>query len=304
LSQSSRVFRGATHSSSSQSITLHNKCEELAATGVRITQREYQRTILKSLPDELAKFAAQLLISARHSGFILDTDTLITSIIEESERLKNQRARSQRGQGEKQKEGHTDEALADTGSEGSCRKRCEGHCHSCGKPGHWAHECREPNEDTAASTSDTPQSGTTPPTKSENKPAGSANTVAEHDYEGDGFWTVVEEEVAPTLTFGVDPDPCISDLDEICVGPQDLEWTFTWDGLDNWLCDEAAEIEKEELDCAAVTPCGEDTIPLPQDVTGHPDGPPPELIQAPVNAEGLLESPLGGAPQRTTWHES
>jgi hypothetical protein len=55
---------------------LRYKCEELVAAGVWITQREYQRTILKSLPDELAKFAAQLLISARHSGFILDTNTV------------------------------------------------------------------------------------------------------------------------------------------------------------------------------------------------------------------------------------
>ncbi len=69
---------------------LHYKHEVLSAMGVRITQREYQHTILKSLPDELAKFVVQLLISARHSGFILDTDTLINSVIEESECLKNQ----------------------------------------------------------------------------------------------------------------------------------------------------------------------------------------------------------------------
>jgi hypothetical protein len=102
--------------------------------------------------------------------------------------------------------------------------------------------------------------------------------VAEHSFEGEGFWTVEEEVVPPTLTFGADPDPVLGDLDEICVGPQDLAWTFTWDGPDDWLCEEAAEIEEEELDCAVVTPCGEDTIPLPQDVTGHPDGPLPELI--------------------------
>jgi len=74
---------------------LRYKREELSATGIRITQREYQRTILKSLPDELAKFAAQLLVSARHSGFMLDTDTLISSVIEESERLKNRHTCSQ-----------------------------------------------------------------------------------------------------------------------------------------------------------------------------------------------------------------
>ncbi len=68
---------------------LHYKHKELVAVGVQITQREYQRTILKSLPDELAKFVAQLLISTCHSGFILDTDTLINSMIEKSEHLKN-----------------------------------------------------------------------------------------------------------------------------------------------------------------------------------------------------------------------
>ena len=198
---------------------LRYKREELAAAGVRITHKEYQRTLLKSLPDELAKFAAQLLTSARHSGLILDTDTLINSVIEESERLKNRHACSQRGQGEKQKEGLTDDALAATGSEGS-RRRCRvGNCHSCGKPGHWARECREPNEDAAASASNTPQTGTTPPTKSENKPTGSANAVAKHSFEGDGFWTVEEEVVAPALTPGADPDPILGDPDEICVGP-------------------------------------------------------------------------------------
>jgi hypothetical protein len=51
---------------------------------------------------------------------------------------------------------------------------------------------------------------------------------------------------------------------------------------------------------AAVTPCKEDNIPLPQDATGHPNGPFLELVQAPVDAEELLESFLGKAPQRVT----
>ncbi len=68
---------------------LRYKCEELAAVGVQITQKEYQCTILKSLPNELVKFASQLLVSAHHSSLILNTDTLINSVIEESECLKN-----------------------------------------------------------------------------------------------------------------------------------------------------------------------------------------------------------------------
>jgi hypothetical protein len=51
--------------------------------------------------------------------------------------------------------------------------------------------------------------------------------VAEYDFEGDGVWTAVEEEMASTLTFGVDLDPILGDLDEKCIGPQNLEWTFT-----------------------------------------------------------------------------
>jgi hypothetical protein len=68
---------------------LHYKHEELAAMGIWIMQREYQHTILKSLPDELVEFALQLLSSTCHSGLILDTETLINSIIKESEHLKN-----------------------------------------------------------------------------------------------------------------------------------------------------------------------------------------------------------------------
>ena len=37
---------------------LRYKKEELAAARVRVTQKEYQHTVLKSIPDELAKFAS------------------------------------------------------------------------------------------------------------------------------------------------------------------------------------------------------------------------------------------------------
>jgi hypothetical protein len=104
--------------------------------GIQITQKEYQHIILKSLPDELAKFAAQLLTSACYSSILLDTETLINSVIKESEHLKNWHACSQQGQGEKQKKGLIDEALTVTGSKGS-HKRCrKGNCHSYGKPRH------------------------------------------------------------------------------------------------------------------------------------------------------------------------
>jgi len=47
--------------------------------------------------------------------------------------------------------------------------------------------------------------------------------VAKHSFEGDGFWTAVEEEMAPMLTFRVDPDPILGTLDDTEEGPQDLD---------------------------------------------------------------------------------
>ena len=99
--------------------SVRNKREELASVGVTITHWDYQRTVLKGIPEELAEFAAQLLTSARvnHSPAV-DTDTLINAICEESNRVKNchgSSAPSQKGGGGK-KDG-VDEALVATGPE-------------------------------------------------------------------------------------------------------------------------------------------------------------------------------------------
>jgi hypothetical protein len=110
--------------------------------------------------------------------------------------------------------------------------------------------------------------------------------------------------VAPALTFGADLDPILGDPDEIWFGPQDLEQCFTWDGPDKWLCEEMTEIEEEGLEGAATISRKEAIFPLPQKATGPPDGPPSELIIAPINVEGPEESLLDGAPQCVTWHES
>ncbi len=121
----------------------------------------------------------------------------------------------------------------------------------------------------------------------------------------------VEEEVAPALTFGADPDLCISDPDDIEEGPQDLEQCFTWDGPDVWLSEEAIEIEEEEREGkSSKSPGHMNEVPLPHN-TSLPQGalepldrPLPELILAPIDAEGHLELLLDEAPQRMTWHES
>jgi hypothetical protein len=98
---------------------LHYKKEKLATAGVRVTQKEYQHTVLKSIPDELAKFASQLLTNAWITSHVINTETLINSICEEFEQLKNHCARNQQGQGGNKKDGQADEALAATRSEGS-----------------------------------------------------------------------------------------------------------------------------------------------------------------------------------------
>jgi len=94
------------------------KKEELAAAGVTVTQKEYQCTVLKSIPNELAKFASQLLTTVRITSHVVDTETLINSICEESKWLKNRHVRNQQGQGGSKKDGQANEALAATGSEG------------------------------------------------------------------------------------------------------------------------------------------------------------------------------------------
>ena len=115
----------------------------------------------------------------------------------------------------------------------------------------------------------------------------------------------------PALTFGADLDPILGDLVEIWFGPQDLEPSFTWDGPDDWLSEEAVEIEEEEREGnLPESPGRTNEVPPPRD-TSLPqgalkplDGLSPELILAPVDAEGHLESLLDEAPQRATWHKS
>ena len=167
---------------------LRYKREELAAAGVLITDRDYQRTVLRGITEELARFASAILSSARIFGSTssVDTETLIDHICEEADRLKNRRAKlqaNQKGSGTKT-QATGDEALAATGSEGR-KKRRKGKCHNCGKPGHWARECRSPKKEEKAN-DETSKPATAQ--RSETKPVGSANAVATTDAEMDGAW--------------------------------------------------------------------------------------------------------------------
>ena len=114
------------------------KREELAAAGVSVTEKEYERTILRGIPSELATFASHLLSSALiiKSSAPINLDALVNQICEEADRLKSRRAKGQGGK----KDSTTDEALAATAPDDGKRRRRKGKCHNCGKQGHWAKE--------------------------------------------------------------------------------------------------------------------------------------------------------------------
>ena len=95
--------------------SVRNKHEELAATGVRISSKDYLKTILKGIPNHLTSFAATILSNQNYSNNnSVDIDMLVHQICEEADRMKNHHndgMQSQRAGGGK-KDG--DEALAAT----------------------------------------------------------------------------------------------------------------------------------------------------------------------------------------------
>ena len=149
-----------------------------------------------------------------HGSTSINIDALINQICEEAERLKIQHAKGQNNQGGKKDS--PDKALATTSLEGG-KKHRKGKCHNCGKPGHWARECRSPKKEKSKSVSmlqaaQTPSSAPKP----ENKPVSSTNAVVAHDLEGDGFWMAEEAAADADLTrlVGAEPDPMLGIADE------------------------------------------------------------------------------------------
>ena len=191
------------------------KKEELAATGMHITDKEYECTILQGIPSKLATFASHILSSALliHGTKSVSIEALINHICEEADWLRTQHAKGQNNQGGKKDS--PDEALATTSTEGG-KKHRKGKCHNCGKPGHWARECRSPKKERSENVS-TPQatqmSSSTP--KPENKPVGSANVVVAPDFEGNSFWMAKEETPDNDLMHivGAEPDPLLGTSD-------------------------------------------------------------------------------------------
>ena len=83
---------------------MHVKHKELAAIGVKVTGKKYQSAILKSILEEMSKFASSLLTSAWMfaPSAKVDPDILINNISEEADRLTTWRKhdKSAKGQGQ------------------------------------------------------------------------------------------------------------------------------------------------------------------------------------------------------------
>ena len=121
--------------------SLCYKKEELAAAGVQVSEKEYERTILQGIPDKLATFASHLLSSALivHGMAKINLDTLINLICKEGDRLKSRSTCGKLSQGGRNSPG-TEEAFVAIGPRrGPMQHR--GKCRKCGEEGHWAHEC-------------------------------------------------------------------------------------------------------------------------------------------------------------------
>jgi hypothetical protein len=270
--------------------SLTYKREELAAAGVTISDKDYERTILRGIPEELAKYAAHLLGSARLNdpNAVVNTNTLIGHICEEAEWMKNHRTGSQLSQGGK-KEGQSDEALAATGSEGGNKKCHKGKCHNCGKPGHWACECRSAKKEQGASGQAASSSPLGTSGKPETKLVGSANavdtTVDTPAADGDGFWMVMEE-VALVRVIGAEPDTLFDEPDEVshahavsaepdallgeskileevvCAQTEGAELHLPWCAPDGWVRDDWADtLFEEEVACAVITSAKQEGAP-------------------------------------------
>ena len=264
---------------------LKSKRRELRAAGVNVTEAEYERTILRGIPDGLANYASQMLnsthISTKYTGKAVDMSDIIDSICEEADRMKIRRALKDQAQGQakSKKGGQTDEALAATStSEGGNRKHRKGKCNHCGKEGHWIRECRTKKREEATARNQSGQAAqaslsTSTSAKAENKPVGSANAII-IDESADPYelWMVdqLEEDVhvhadraEQDLPRG---EPAWNDNEEVDphAKPVAAETYFNWAESDDWLDKEGegCDIEEDEAMAGAViTPVEEDSAP-------------------------------------------
>ena len=231
-----------------------------------------------------AKFTAHLLSSACliHRTASVDTDTLITHICDEAERLENHHMRDQSNRGST-KEIQTDDDLAATGSDAGRNNQCrKGKSHNCGKPGHWPPECRSPKKEEGANGQAASSSSSGTASKPETNPVGSANIVATNDADDDrtvvaddanghGFWMVVEEN-ASAQDISAQPVTLLNDPDEeqpdqvAGAHTESEEMHLDWCAPEGWVRDNWADLlfeEDKEEACTVIIPATDKHSPPP-----------------------------------------
>ena len=200
--------------------SLGCKREELATAGVTVMEKEYECTILRGIPNELATFASHLMSSALivHGAKSINLDALTNQICEEADRLKSRHSKGQR-----EKKDSTDKALSATASNDGKQQRCKGKCNACGKFGHQAKECRSSKKDkkesagTQTAQASSTSISTSNTSKPENKPVGSANII--YDIEGNGFWMATDEAIDQTHLMCHEPDLMLGVPDDTAAAP-------------------------------------------------------------------------------------
>ena len=260
--------------------------DKLTAAGVTVTDAEFERTVLRGIPDWLAAYASQLLGNAVLNGKSYEMSDIIQILSEEADRMMTRNASKEQPQAKGKKAAQTpesrpDEALAATNTlEGDSTRHRKGKCHHCGKEGHWARECHtKKREEAAAAAAAAANLGTT--VKPENRPVGSANATFADDSDGNGFW-IAEEGAAHAHPDRAEPDPLMGESESDNKDEEAFRaetWaaedddTLDWAGFDDQPAKEGEGWEVEEEAKAAVVPLKEESAPRTESQPVHRNAP-------------------------------
>ena len=124
------------------------KHEELMAIGITMTDKDYQSAILKSVPEEMSKFALNLLTMSCifQPTSSLDPNLLIGHISEKADCLTAQHKCDGTSKVKGRQAGPQDKVLAATQNDWGGHCHCKGKCCNCSKEGHWVQECQSPKK--------------------------------------------------------------------------------------------------------------------------------------------------------------
>src|SRR6266540_2414307 len=203
---------------------LRVKREELAQVGVDIENKDYLLTIVASLPYALSNFASSQLTVARmfSSTKTIDPDTLISLLVEESDRKRAQYARQKIGG--KGKEGEKDEALGVTPDKGK-KPRRDIECWNCSGKGHFRHQCKKPKKPDFKKGESKTEEPKKEPTKSDSR---TNAAESDSDSEGEGAWFLDDDD-----NESVASDDSLPDLDQLSDSDnEDDEEAHT--GFEDW----------------------------------------------------------------------